>query len=293
MTPVLLRPAAADSDAAAATRESDEYLWSDQRVAGTEPSPRAFHTATEVAPSVLVVYGGLGNRCCHTDVSVLDLHRMHWSSPRVGGAPRCVGGRAGHGAFYFARPAVDDGSAAYDGSRAGDLLLVSGASRSTSGDSHQGSIDVLEVACTDDYHLDGTLAGTSVSLEWSHDRSWGNITLPEVRTATYARFARSLVCWSGIGEDHDALDCMHVIDVDRKTVCEAEVHAEAGVSSALGASVPPPRGGAVAAQLSPFAAVVLCGSDPLGEGDPEVDRLSAIPHVLKLALPPTQPPSSL
>ena len=45
-------------------------------------------------------------------------------------------------------------------------------------------------------------------------------------------------------------------------------------------AVPPGRGGAVAALLSPYEAIVLCGSDH-SDGD---EMLA--PHVLKLVLPP-------
>jgi len=44
------------------------FSWSCLDVRGVSPSRRAFHSTTEVAPSRLLVYGGLGVGCCRTDV---------------------------------------------------------------------------------------------------------------------------------------------------------------------------------------------------------------------------------
>ena len=44
--------------------------------------------------------------------------------------------------------------------------------------------------------------------------------LPEVRTGTYVPFARSVACWSGIGEAHEPEESLRVLDVDRRTVRE-------------------------------------------------------------------------
>ena len=44
------------------------FSWSCPDVRGVSPSRRAFHSATEVAPSRLLVYGGLGPGCCRSDV---------------------------------------------------------------------------------------------------------------------------------------------------------------------------------------------------------------------------------
>ena len=98
------------------------------------------------------------------------------------------------------------------------------------------------------------------------------MTLPEVRTATYVPLARSVACWSGIGQSHDAETALHVIDADRRRVRQVAVAAEP--------APPPGRGGAVAALLSPHEAIVLCGSDH-SDGD-DVPA----PYVLKLVLPP-------
>jgi len=69
-------------------------------------------------------------------VTLLDLSAMAWSAPQLHGVPRCVNGRAGHGAAFVPRRG---------GSGGGELLLLSGAMRSASGDAHQYSVDVLEV----------------------------------------------------------------------------------------------------------------------------------------------------
>ena len=278
MAPVVLRtvpperaspPAPADD-----TAEGDEichYAWSRPHVAGTEPDGRAFHTTTEVsARSLLIIYGGLGSGCCRTDVVTLDLRHMAWSVPRIGGSPRCVSGRAGHGAILFESEKARGGAF---------LMLISGASRSTRGDAHQGSVDVLEIteapapaAAAPAGSVDACNSGDAsasaerpasgeVHFEWSHDRSWGNIVLPEVRTATYVRFARSVLCWSGIGSGHEPADSLHVIDVDRRRVREAEPDVDVGDELSRKAGVPLPRGGAVAAPISPLEALVMCGSD--------------------------------
>ena len=154
------------------------------------------------------------------------------------------------------------------------MLLISGASRSSDGDAHQGSVDVLEVRPAEsELFYDETaperLSSPFVHLEWSHDRAWGNILLPEVRTGTYVTFAKSVMCWSGIGEGHAPADTLHVIDVERKTVREAVVEGER----------PLPRGGAVAAMLSPFEALVFTGNDHENEEE------MVAPHVMKLVLP--------
>jgi hypothetical protein len=77
------------------------YRWSRRPIAGQPPAPRAFHSTTEVAPGVLLVYGGLGAAVGCTDVALLDLRSMLWSQPLVAGIPRSTGGRAGHGAVFF------------------------------------------------------------------------------------------------------------------------------------------------------------------------------------------------
>ena len=246
-----------------------QYSWSKPETNGALPAARAFHSATEVSEGLILVYGGLGRGRCCNDVCIFDVAKMTWftSAISVGGAPRCVGGRAGHGACYFPRPGGG-----------GDLLLISGASRSSDGDAHQGSVDVLEVTPFGDHSIGDPnsanfihegLSTSFVHLEWSHDRAWGNILLPEVRTGTYVTFAKSVMCWSGIGEGHAPADTLHVIDVERKTVREAVVEGER----------PLPRGGAVAAMLSPFEALVFTGNDHENEEE------MVAPHVMKLVLP--------
>lgn len=113
------------------------FSWDRRAIAGQPPTARAFHSTTEVAPGRLLVYSGLGPGCCRTDVWVLDVHGMQWSQPAVGGTPRCSGGSAGHGALFF--PSLH-------GCGGGELVLLSGASRSGHQDAHPGSVDVLEVS---------------------------------------------------------------------------------------------------------------------------------------------------
>ena len=208
-------------------------------------------------------------------LAVLDLRAKAWSTPRVGGAPRCFGGRAGHGACFFPNAA---------GSSGGELLLLSGASRSGAGDSHQSSIDVLDVQVTGacrsgDSDGDGDGVETTrcpLSVEWRHDRAWGNVRLPQVRTATYWPIARSVVVWGGIGEDHGPEDSMHVVDVERRCVRTAQLGAD---SDAAGPYTPPARGGAVIAPLSAHEALVMCGSDHFDGHE------MLTPHILRLVLP--------
>ena len=45
-----------------------QYAWSEPETSGAEPEGRAFHSTSEVARCTLLVYGGLGNGCCRTDV---------------------------------------------------------------------------------------------------------------------------------------------------------------------------------------------------------------------------------
>jgi hypothetical protein len=151
--------------------EGGLFRWSRPQVRGSLPDGRAFHTATEVARSSILVYGGLGSGCCRNDLALLDLHRMLWSQPAVGGIPRCPGGRAGHGACFF-----------MNRERRGELLLISGALRSASGDSHLDSVDVIEVESSFELDAHGDFGGTTLSLRWSDQSAWGNIVLPKVRT---------------------------------------------------------------------------------------------------------------
>ena len=97
-----------------AARAEAEYTWRRLQVAGAEPEGRAFHSTTEVARGTLLLYGGLGPGCCRSDVALLEMGRdtahgpgpgpgmPRWSAPRLAGVPRCVAGRAGHGACFFA-----------------------------------------------------------------------------------------------------------------------------------------------------------------------------------------------
>jgi hypothetical protein len=84
------------------SQTADGYVWSAPDVAGELPAGRAFHSATETGGACVLVYGGLGSGCCRTDVALLDLRSMVWSAPKLAGVPRCAGGRAGHGAAFFA-----------------------------------------------------------------------------------------------------------------------------------------------------------------------------------------------
>ena len=144
------------------------FRWQAPALSGTLPEGRAFHTATEVAPSRLVVYGGLGTGCCRTDVALLDLRTMAWSAPRLEGAPRCVGGRAGHGAAFF--PCLGSGSRG-----GGELLLLSGAMRSSRGDTHQMSIDAIEVEVVAEAAVTDGIAssGRSGMMEWAEGEGEG------------------------------------------------------------------------------------------------------------------------
>ena len=281
------------------TKHDDGYRWTKPQVSGAEPEGRAFHSATEICPGTLCIVGGLGSGCCRTDVALLDLNRMCWSMPRVAGRPCCLGGRAGHGAAFF--PALGAaGRAPGDGS----LLLVSGAMRSALGDSHQASIDVLELrrsaagraeraagaaaAAAEKAPADdepGVVADVSgdeteahveddpptdgaPTMRWSDDAAWRSVLLPGVRTASYAPFARSLVAWSGIREGHAPSEDMHVIDVPRKTVREATVVDDEGDADGDPPS-PEPRGGALLLPVpdAPHLALLLCGSDHEDDGD--------------------------
>lgn len=49
------------------------YSWSLPSVSGAPPAGRAFHSTTEIAPSALLMYGGLGTGCCRTDVCSSNL----------------------------------------------------------------------------------------------------------------------------------------------------------------------------------------------------------------------------
>ena len=238
------------------------YRWECPVVSGDLPPGRAFHSATEVAPGRLLVYGGLGQGCCRVDLALLDLHAMAWSAPTLSGAPRCLGGRAGHGAAFFGRPTA---SAKERGSGSGgELLLVSGAMRSASGDVHQGSVDVIEIT-PDDCEPAG------LRLAWSDDEDWARVMMPAVRTAWYTPVARSLVAWSGVSEHHGLIYTLHVIDVERRHVRELD----AGHLGQSSAELPTPRGGALGFPLplgttGSVAALLLCGSDH-EDGDEVLD----------------------
>lgn len=268
-TPHILtsRPAAPGEDCA----DGRKYSWTALTVAGEPPSARAFHSATEVAPGQLLVYGGLGPGCCYTDVVILDLHRLQWLRPSVEGTPSCLGGRAGHGAAFFRN--LRSGEV-----NSGELLLMSGASRSQHGDTHQGSMDAIEVRCSAD--------GVVSLLRWSSEPAWAPATLPAVRTASYAVIGRNVLAWGGISETHVPLGTVHSINVDRRKVqsigvadqyflpkcadddgCSAQQAAKEEV-------LPAPRGGALCFSVGPNVALLLCGS----AHDDTVDTLT--PYLL-------------
>eukprot|EP00961_Rhodomonas_salina_P272553 3683068-Rhodomonas_salina.2 len=257
----------------AGNSDGRRYSWGRRAIAGEPPSPRAFHSATEVAPGQLLVYGGLGPGCCRTGVWLLDLHAMRWSQPAVTGRPRCVGGRAGHGAVFL--PSLLGGGG-------GELLLLAGASRSAHADAHQRSVDVLQVAAQSPQ---GAAAGGEgggeggLRLGWSEEEAWDRVQLPAVRSAAYARVGRTVLAWSGVGAAHAPMATTHAIDVDRRTCREL---AESAGEGAAGTGRPPaPRGGAVCVGIAGgTAALVLGGSDHCGaEGE---DMLT--PHVLSVPL---------
>ena len=297
-------------------RDADRvYHWRAPALSGSLPHGRAFHTATEVASSRLLVYGGLGTGCCRTDVALLDLRTMTWSAPRLGGVPRCVGGRAGHGAVFFPRLGVGPGGGPGVGSAGGsagvsaggrhagndgggELLLLSGAMRSSMGDSHQVSLDVIEVQHvgesdvaelheggeSSDGECDPDTSGTysnGLKLRWSDETTWSQMQLPPVRTAFYAPVARSVLAWSGVSEGHGLAGHLHVVDVDQRQVRELtsqEMDEEALVDED-GADTPCPRGGALYFPLSPCEAIMFIGSDH----DDGAELLT--PWVLEVPLP--------
>lgn len=121
------------------------FKWSCPQISGAAPDGRAFHSATALGGGIVLVYGGLGDGCCRGDFAVLDLDVGAWSSPVITGIPRCVAGRAGHGAIF-----VPDSPQQVDSAKMGEadagvktggrLFLVAGASRSVTGDAHQDSV---------------------------------------------------------------------------------------------------------------------------------------------------------
>ncbi len=101
---------------------------------------------------------------------------------------------------------------------------------------------------------------------------------PQVRTATYAVIARSVLCWGGVGDQGQSNGRLHVIDYERQRAREVHVREDPGVRGEC--SSPRARGGAVAVPLSPVLVLVLCGGDH--PYDDEADVLTS--HFLKLAL---------
>ena len=260
------------------------YEWSRPAVSGAIPVGRAFHSVNETAPGQLVTYGGLGSGCCRNDLNLLVLSTMEWTLLSIDGVPRCSFGRAGHCAVFVPCAAGVDGSmsgandsGAEAGSpgllsggvldsvasgRAGHLIFICGASRSISGDSHQTTVDAIEVG------------RGGAPLRWSDDPSWASISLPAVRTAAYVVLARHVVVWGGVGQDHTPERSVQLLDVDRRRERVAEL-----ASSSIVLCGPPPRAGALLVQLGPEEAVLLCGSDH----EDEEDMLT--PYLLQLELP--------
>ena len=261
MAPWVLTAVAVDSEGGDGA-QSTAYAWSSPQCTGMPPEGRAFHSATCIGSSssrsgsrsssrssTILVYGGLGSRCCRTDIALLDLGAMAWSRPRVDGVPRCDAGRAGHGAFFFPSSS----------SAGGELLLVSGASRSPSGDRHQNSVDVLRVAGASEAGAAADADAMPARVCWSSgdaERGCAGMEAPAVRTASYAVFGRSVVAWGGIDEEHDALDDLTIIDFRRRIAREAPTP-----PPGCRVPAPQPRGGGLCLQLSPTEALMLCGSD--------------------------------
>ena len=103
------------------------------------------------------------------------------------------------------------------------------------------------------------------------------MSAPAVRTASYAVFGRSVVAWSGIDEDHDAIDDLAIIDYQRRTT-----RSYRWGRPAPGPPQPSPqaRGGGLCIQLSATEALLLCGSDHSRYEDGRM----LTPWVLKLEL---------
>ena len=158
------------------------------------------------------------------------MHGLAWSHPRLGGVPKCMHGRAGHGALFLpslpaagaaantAANTAAAAAAAAGGSQnnysavsttaaglGGELLLLSGATRSTRGDAHQGSIDVIEAEVVSEAAKASDVASAAAAgaaaplpgaayrgeeaprglrLRWSDAPEWSNVRMPEVRTAS-------------------------------------------------------------------------------------------------------------
>lgn len=98
--------------------------------------------------------------------------------------------------------------------------------------------------------------------------------LPEVRTASYAIVARTVLAWGGIGEDHEPEESLVALDVDKR------------VSRAIKTPRPRPaaRGGAISVNVAPNTALLVCGSD-------HNDEISSMltPFLLRVPLPEAEP----
>lgn len=215
----------------------DGFVWRALDVNGSRPEGRAFHSADAIGGgSRLIIYGGLGHNCCRDDIAILDLEASLWSVPSVGGVPRCVGGRAGHGSAFL--PSLD-------GSGGGELVLIGGAMRSGyHRDAHQATVDVLK------------LSGGG-EMRWSDDASWDAVRIAPVRTASHVVFGRSILSWGGASEDHTANDTVRILNVDRRSVR----------TLSSGVPAPTPRTGALLLPFHGEVAVAVMGSADDSEDD--------------------------
>ena len=90
-----------------------------------------------------------------------------------------------------------------------------------------------------------------------------------MRTASYTTLCRTVLAWSGIGEDHEPPDLTMAIHADVR---------RARTLSGGGGAEPMPRGGALLVRMSAHTALLLCGSDH-EDGDG-----MATPFLLRLPL---------
>jgi N-acetylneuraminic acid mutarotase len=88
--------------------DTDALRWTSlDALAGRAPEPRAYHSATALSASSMLLFGGNGPDRAFNDVHVLSLTAGGWSQPVVCGvppSPRCgaaFAGGAGQGALLF------------------------------------------------------------------------------------------------------------------------------------------------------------------------------------------------
>ena len=157
------------------------FRWVTPEVAGTPPSPRAFHSATHIGGSRIGVFGGLLDGESSCEFFILYTANMAWVRTTTDDTPKPTP-RAGHGALWL--------PAGHPFHGAGRLLLFGGTSRTSTHDDmkHSGRVEYLREPTP----------GVDATCCWN--RYFDHRVVNPVRTFQYCAIGTTLCWWGGFSD---------------------------------------------------------------------------------------------